>query len=52
VLSHLQVNYGLLNDPRGCPVAVSVHDGNTSDCETLLPQVQRLRHDLIEGAMM
>jgi len=42
---YLQVNYGLLTDPRGCPVAVSVHDGNTSDCETFLPQVQRLRQD-------
>jgi transposase len=42
---YLQVNYGLLTDPRGCPVAVSVHDGNTSDCETLLPQVRRLRQD-------
>jgi transposase len=42
---YLQVNYGLLTDARGCPVAVSVHDGNTSDCETFLPQVQRLRQD-------
>ena len=42
---YLQVNYGLLTDPRGCPVAVSVHDGNTSDCETFLPQVQRLQQD-------
>jgi transposase len=42
---YLQVNYGLLTDPRGCPVAVSVHDGNTTDCETFLPQVQRLRQD-------
>lgn len=25
----LQVNYGLLTDPRGCPVAISVHEGNT-----------------------
>jgi hypothetical protein len=40
---YLQVNYGSLTDPRGCPVAVSVHDGNTSGCETLLPQAQRLR---------
>jgi hypothetical protein len=24
----LQVNYGLLTDARGCPVAVSVHEGN------------------------
>jgi transposase len=42
---YLQVNYGLLTDARGRPVAVSVHDGNTSDCETFLPQVQRLRQD-------
>jgi len=41
----LQVNYGLLTDPRGCPVAVSVFDGNTADCETLAPQVARLKDD-------
>ena len=41
----LQVNYGLLTDPRGCPVAVSVFEGNTVDCETLLPQVARLKHE-------
>ena len=39
----LQVNYGLLTDGRGCPVAVSVHDGNTSDSTTFLPEVKRLR---------
>ena len=39
----LQVNYGLLTDPRGCPVSVSVYEGNTADSETLLPQVKRLR---------
>jgi len=39
----LQVNYGLLTDARGCPVAVSVHDGNVADSATLLPEVQRLR---------
>jgi transposase len=39
----LQVNYGLLTDGRGCPVAVSVFDGNTSDSKTFLPQVQRVR---------
>jgi len=27
----LQVNYGLLADRRGCPVAVSVFAGNTAD---------------------
>jgi len=41
----LQVNYGLLTDARGCPVAVSVHEGNTADSQTLLPEVQRLRQD-------
>jgi transposase len=41
----LQVNYGLLTDARGCPVAVSVHEGNVADSQTLLPEVTRLRHD-------
>jgi hypothetical protein len=41
----LQVNYGLLTDARGCPVAVSVHEGNVTDSKTLLPTVQRLRAD-------
>ena len=41
----LQVNYGLLTDARGCPVAVSVHEGNVADSQTLLPEVQRLRED-------
>jgi hypothetical protein len=39
----LQVNYGLLTDARGCPVAISVHEGNTSDSTTFMPEVQRLR---------
>ncbi len=39
----LQVNYGLLTDGRGCPVAISVHPGNTSDSTTFLPEVKRLR---------
>ena len=39
----LQVNYGLLTDARGCPVAVSVYKGNTGDPKTLLPQVARVR---------
>jgi len=41
----LQVNYGLLTDARGCPVAVSVHEGNVADSQTLMPAVQRLRQD-------
>ena len=39
----LQVNYGLLTDARGCPVAISVHEGNTSDSTTFMPQVRRMR---------
>jgi hypothetical protein len=39
----LQVNYGLLTDERGCPVSITAFPGNTSDPETLLPQVERLR---------
>ena len=41
----LQVNYGLLTDERGCPVAISVHPGNTSDSTTFMPQVTRLREE-------
>ena len=39
----LQVNWGLLTDRRGCPVAVSVFDGNTGDPKALLPQVEKVR---------
>jgi len=39
----LQVNYGLLTDARGCPVAVSVFEGNTADSLTFLPAVARVR---------
>jgi transposase len=41
----LQVNYGLLTDTRGIPVAVSVFQGNTGDPKTLLPQVDKVRKD-------
>lgn len=41
----LQVNYGLLTDPEGRPVAISVYEGNTADASTVLPQVQRVRDD-------
>jgi hypothetical protein len=42
-IGKLQVNYGLLTDPRGRPVAVSVFEGNTGDPKTLLPQVEKLQ---------
>ena len=41
----LQVNYGLLTNRKGCPVAISVYEGNTGDARTLPDQVKRLRHD-------
>jgi hypothetical protein len=39
----LQVNYGLLTNRLGCPVAVSVYPGNTADASTLMPQITKLR---------
>jgi len=39
----LQVNYGVLTDARGCPVAVSVYEGNVADSQTLIPELARLR---------
>lgn len=41
----LQVNYGLLTDARGCPVAIAVHEGNVADSQTVLAEVERLRED-------
>jgi transposase len=38
-----QVNYGLLTTRAGCPVAISVYEGNTADSSTLMPQVAQLR---------
>jgi hypothetical protein len=48
----LQVNYGLMTDWRGCPVALSVYPGNTNDSKTLVPQLTKLRkefglHDIV-----
>lgn len=39
----LQVNYGVLSNQRGCPVALSVFSGNTSDSTTLREQVEKVR---------
>jgi len=41
----LQINYGLLTDRRGCPVSISVFEGNTGDPTTLLPQVAKIRNE-------
>jgi transposase len=41
----LQVNYGLVATQEGCPVSVSVYEGNTGDSTTLMEQVHRVRDD-------
>ena len=39
----LQIVFGLLCSPEGCPVAVEVFEGNTSDPKTVACQVDKLR---------
>jgi transposase len=39
----LQIVYGLLCAPDGCPVAIEVFDGNTGDPTTLTPQIDKLK---------
>ncbi len=39
----LQIIYGLLCAPDGCPVAIEVFDGNTADPMTLPTQVEKLK---------
>jgi hypothetical protein len=39
-----QVNYGLLCNSEGCPVAIEVFEGNTADPTTLEAQVQKIRN--------
>jgi transposase len=38
-----QIVFGLLTNAQGCPVAVEVFDGNTSDPKTVATQVDKLR---------
>lgn len=39
-----QIVFGLLTNAEGCPVAVEVFEGNTSDPKTVATQVDKLRH--------
>jgi hypothetical protein len=39
----LQIVYGLLCAPDGCPVAIEVFDGNTGDPTTLARQIEKLK---------
>jgi transposase len=51
----LQIVYGLLCAPDGCPVAIEVFDGNTGDPTTLAPQIDKLKqrfglsHEVLVG---
>jgi hypothetical protein len=38
-----QINYGLLCDRDGCPIATEVFDGNTADPATVATQIAKLR---------
>ena len=40
----LQIEFGLLCDAEGRPVAVEVFDGNTADAATVGTQIDKLRH--------
>ena len=39
----LQITYGLLCAPDGCPVAIEVFEGNTGDPATLTTQIDKLK---------
>jgi len=39
----LQIVYGLLCAPDGCPIAIEVFDGNTGDPTTLAAQIEKLK---------
>ncbi|MBW4548894.1 MAG: IS1634 family transposase [Symplocastrum torsivum CPER-KK1] len=39
----LQIDFGLLCEPKGCPVAVEVFERNTADPETLESQIKKLQ---------
>jgi hypothetical protein len=39
----LQIVYGLLCAPNGCPIAIEVFDGNTADPKTLAVQINKLK---------
>ncbi len=41
----LQVNYGLMTNGSGCPVAVSVFAGNVGDPKTLIVAAEKARND-------
>jgi hypothetical protein len=40
----LQIVFGLICDNLGCPIAVEVFEGNTSDTTTITAQIEKVRH--------
>jgi Transposase DDE domain len=40
----MQIVFGLLCSPEGCPIAVEVFEGNTGDPATLSSQITKLKH--------
>ncbi|MGO9612830.1 MAG: IS1634 family transposase [Dissulfurispiraceae bacterium] len=42
---HLQIVFGLLCNAEGCPVAVEVFEGNTSDALTLRSQIEKVQKE-------
>jgi len=40
-----QINYGMLTNDQGCPVAVKVYPGNTGDPSTVKDQLNMLRNE-------
>jgi transposase len=48
----LQVNYGLVSTKHGCPVSVSVYEGNTGDPTTLMEQAEKVRDEFGIGEVV
>ena len=44
-VDHLQIVFGLLCNAEGCPVAVEVFEGNTSEALTLGSQIEKVRKE-------
>jgi len=47
----MQVVYGMLCDPAGFPVSVSVFEGNTTDTKTFGSQIQKVAQRFGGGAV-
>src|SRR5699024_12479146 len=47
-----QIEYGLLTDPAGRPVAITVFAGNTADPGSFIEAVQTVRHKFYREQMV